>query len=111
MSSSGSNYIPWSKAAATIPEGINVPMCFYGSLCKFMKSEILGDDYGMRFFMCENYEYDPPKRYGKDRAKVAPEHMLFVFVSLTLCYDSNFYWTKSPLPLCDFVQWFDTVQS
>ena len=36
-----------------------------------MQSEVLGDDYGMRFFMCENYEYDPPKRYGKDRAKVA----------------------------------------
>ena len=29
-----------------------------------------GDDFGKRFFMCENYEYDPPKHYGKDRAKV-----------------------------------------
>ena len=27
--------------------------------------------------MCENYEYDPPKRYGKDRAKVARQHTLF----------------------------------
>jgi len=36
--------------------------------------------------MCENYEYDPPKRYGKDRA-------------------------KSPPPLCDFIQWLDTEQS
>ena len=36
-----------------------------------MKSDVLDDDYGIRFFMCENYEYDPPKRYGKDRAKVA----------------------------------------
>ena len=35
-----------------------------------MKSRVLGDDFGMRFFMCENYEYDPPKHYGKDRAKV-----------------------------------------
>ncbi|KAG2641042.1 hypothetical protein PVAP13_2KG143500 [Panicum virgatum] len=86
MSSSGSTYIPWSKCVATVPEGIDVPMCFCGSLCKFMQSEVLGDDYGMRFFMCENYEYDPPKRYGKDRA-------------------------KSPPPLCDFMQWFDTVQS
>ena len=61
--------------------------------------------------MCDNYEYDPPKRYGKDRAKVAPEHTLFVFVTLRLCYDSNFSWTKSPPSLCDFVQWFDTEQS
>ena len=30
---------------------------------------------------------------------------------LTLNYDSNLCWTKSPPPLCDFMQWFDTVQS
>ena len=71
MSSSESIYIPWSKHETTIPEEIDVPICFCGSLCKLMKSDVLGDDYGMRFFMCENYEYDPPKRYGKDRAKVA----------------------------------------
>ena len=103
MSFSGSIYIPRSKHKTTISEGIDVPMCFCGSLCTFMQSEALEDDYGMRFFMCENYEYDPPKRYGKDRAKVAPEQTLFVFVTLRLCYDSNFSWTKSPPPLCDFV--------
>ena len=88
MSSSGSTYIPWSKCKATVPEGIDVPMCFCGSLCKFMQYEILGDDYSMRFFMCENYEfmcenyeYDPPKRYGKDRAKVVGQHTLFFSVT------------------------------
>ena len=86
-------------------------MCFCGSLCKLIKSDVLGDNYGMMFFMCENYEYDPPKRYGKDQAKVAAEQTLFVFVTLRLCYDSNFSWTKSPPSLCDFVQWFDTEQS
>ena len=35
-----------------------------------MKSRVLGDDFGMRFFMCDNFEYDPPKCYGKNRAKV-----------------------------------------
>ena len=30
----------------------------------------IGDDFDMRFFMCENFEYDPPKSYSKDRAKV-----------------------------------------
>ena len=34
-----------------------------------MKLRVLGDDFGKRFFMCENYEYDPPKHYGKDRAR------------------------------------------
>jgi len=37
-----------------------------------MESKVLGDDFGRRFFMCENYEYDLPKRYGKDKAKVSP---------------------------------------
>ena len=45
-------------------------MCFCGSLCKLMESKVLGDDFG--FFMCENYEFDPPKRYGKDKPKVPP---------------------------------------
>jgi len=47
-------------------------MCFCGSLCKLMESKILGDDFGKRFFMCDNYEYDPPKRYDKDKPKVSP---------------------------------------
>ena len=47
-------------------------MCFCGSFCKLMESKVLGDDFGRRFFMCENYEYDTPKRYGKDKAKVSP---------------------------------------
>ena len=35
-----------------------------------MVSNVLVCDYSMRFFMCENYEYDPPKRYDKDIPKV-----------------------------------------
>ena len=70
MASSGSTYIPRSKVRKTVPQEVQVPMCFCGSLCKLMKSRVLGDDFGMRFFMCENYEYDPPKHYGKDRVKV-----------------------------------------
>ena len=45
-------------------------MCFNGLLCKLMESKVLGDDFGRRFFMCDNYEYDPPKRYVKDKPKV-----------------------------------------
>ena len=70
MSSLEAAYIPWSKVRETVSEGIETPMCFCSSLRKLMKSKVLGDDFGMRFFMCENFEYDPPKRYSKDRAKV-----------------------------------------
>jgi hypothetical protein len=73
MLSSGSTYIPRNKVRATVPEGIQVPMCFGGSLCNLMESKVLGDDFGMRFFMCENYEYDPPKLHGKDKPKVLPQ--------------------------------------
>ena len=52
-------------------------MCFCGSLCKLMEFKVLGDDFGMRFFMCDNYEYDPPKRYGKDKPKVPPRTIWF----------------------------------
>ena len=37
----------------------------------------MGDNFGMRFFMCANYEYDPPKRYGKDKPKVPPRTIWF----------------------------------
>ncbi|RLM73681.1 uncharacterized protein C2845_PM15G13590 [Panicum miliaceum] len=69
VSSSGWTYIPWNKVRAQVPQGIQVPMCFCDSLCNVMESKVLGDDFGMRFFMCENYEYNPPKRRGKDRPK------------------------------------------
>ena len=72
MSFSGSTYIPWNKIRELVHQGVQVPMCFYGSLCKLMESKVLSDDFGRRFFMCENYGYDPPKRYGKDKAKVSP---------------------------------------
>ena len=70
MASLESTYIPRSKVTATVPQEVQVFMCFCGSLCKLMKSWVLGDDFGMRFFMFENYEYDPPKHYGKDRENV-----------------------------------------
>ena len=52
-------------------------MCFCGSLCKLMGSKVLGDDFNMRLFMCDNYEYDLPKRYGKDKPKVPPRTIWF----------------------------------
>ncbi|RLN00710.1 hypothetical protein C2845_PM06G31960 [Panicum miliaceum] len=66
MSSTGSPYIPWNRVKEIVPQGVHVPMCFCDSLCKLMEMKVLGDDFGMRFFMCDNYEYDPLKSYGKD---------------------------------------------
>ena len=82
MASSGSTYIPWSKVTEIVPQGVKVPMCFCGSLCKLMKSRVLGDDFGKRFFMCENYEYDPPKHYGKHRAKVLQNTIIVCYFQI-----------------------------
>ena len=72
MSSSGSTYIPWNKIREPVPQGVQVSMCFCSSLYKLMESKVLGDDFSWRFFMCDNYEYDPPNHYGKDNPKVSP---------------------------------------
>jgi hypothetical protein len=42
-----------------VPKGIHTPMCYCGDNCKLVKCNVLGHCYGMRFFMCENYEHDP----------------------------------------------------
>ncbi|CAO1947656.1 unnamed protein product [Urochloa humidicola] len=44
-------------------------MCFCGDLCKLMQSKVLGVYYAMRFFMCDNFEFDPPKLSGNMRPK------------------------------------------
>jgi hypothetical protein len=60
-----------------------------------MESKVLGDDFGMRFFMCENYEYNPPKRHNKDRPKVLHETLWFPLMDLTLT--SNLGWDKDSI--------------
>jgi hypothetical protein len=70
MASSNSEHIMMRKVKVTVPQGVHVPMCFCGDLCKLVKSQALGDFYGMRFLMCDNYAYDPPKRFGNVRPKV-----------------------------------------
>ena len=47
-----------------------------------MESKVLGDDFGMRFFMCDNYTYDPLKRCDNDRHKVLHETLWFALINL-----------------------------
>ena len=103
-------YVPWSKVKDTLPQGIQVPICFYSSLCKLMELKVIGDDFGMKFIVCENYEYDPPKCHGKDRPKLI-HHTLRFLARMDLVLTSYLTWTKIPLPLCEFMQWLDIEQS
>ncbi|CAN6291996.1 unnamed protein product [Urochloa humidicola] len=52
MACSKPDLLKWRKVRAVVPEGVHVPMCFCGDL-----------------FMCDNFEYDPPKLSGNMRPK------------------------------------------
>ena len=70
MMSSKSTYIPRSKVTTTVPPRSTGAYVLLRILVQTNAIKDFGDDFGMMFFMCENYEYDPPKHYGNDRAKV-----------------------------------------
>ena len=48
--------------AASLPHGVDHLNCWCGSLCKVKEVTDFSDWFGMKFFMCPNYEYDPPVR-------------------------------------------------
>ncbi|CAN6209843.1 unnamed protein product [Urochloa humidicola] len=109
MACSEPEHHKWRKVRVVVPEGVHVPMCFCGDLCKLVQSKVLGVYYGMRFFMCDNFDYDPPKLHGSMRPKVFANPAI-VFYQFYLSY-SKLGKSKTPPPLCDFLQWLDTEQS
>jgi hypothetical protein len=66
------------KRSETLPEGVDVPMCYCGDRCKLVKSQLLGDCYDMRWFMCATYEYDLSWAIGYERHEVVHESMSFI---------------------------------
>jgi len=46
--------------SATLPRGVEVLHCWCGDLCKVKEVTDFSDWLGMKFFMCANYEEDPP---------------------------------------------------
>src|SRR5438128_2699629 len=51
---------PRRKERVYVPEGLHVKMCLCGTPCRLLKSTKLGYTYGGRYWMCANYEFDPP---------------------------------------------------
>jgi hypothetical protein len=47
------------KDKVEVPNGIHTPMFYCGDSYKLVKCNVLGYCYGMRFFMCKDYEHDP----------------------------------------------------
>lgn len=98
------------KVTVPVPRGINVPMCFCGDDCKLVQCKVLGDPYGMRFWMCNNYDHSPIKPFGNVRPKVCTS---FSMCNLYFCslYVLTRHCAKTPPALCDFMQWLDTEQA
>jgi hypothetical protein len=44
-----------------LPSGAPMPMCFYGDPCNVAKSDE-EESYNQRYWMCENYAFDPTPR-------------------------------------------------
>ncbi|TVU32698.1 hypothetical protein EJB05_24442 [Eragrostis curvula] len=79
---------PHNKETLPLGDGFIAPMCICGTPCKLVKSLVLGDDYGKRLWICKNYQYDPSQRlYSSDTR------------------------SRSPLPLCEFIEYVDTEQT
>uniref|UniRef100_A0A0D9XIK7 Uncharacterized protein n=1 Tax=Leersia perrieri TaxID=77586 RepID=A0A0D9XIK7_9ORYZ len=59
------------KSYVSVPQGMEVSMCFCADLCRIVKSNDNSDTYGRRIFICDNYEYDPPTdfRWGTNTSK------------------------------------------
>jgi hypothetical protein len=98
------------KVTVPVPRGIHVPMCFCGDDCKLVQCKVVGDVYGMRFWMCNNYDHSPIKPFGNVRPKVCNTCSIYdlnlfsLYVLTCLC-------AKTPPALCDFRQWLDTEQA
>uniref|UniRef100_A0A0D9WXF8 Uncharacterized protein n=1 Tax=Leersia perrieri TaxID=77586 RepID=A0A0D9WXF8_9ORYZ len=48
---------------------MQVPMCFWGDLCRIGASNDYSDTYGRRIIICNNYDYDPPKDFQRGENK------------------------------------------
>jgi len=61
---------PSRKDRVSVPEGLRVKMCLCGTPCRLMKSTDPGYTYGRRYWMCANYEYDPPQHRFSSNMRV-----------------------------------------
>ncbi|TVU04899.1 hypothetical protein EJB05_48043 [Eragrostis curvula] len=79
---------PHNKETLPLGDGFIAPMCLCGTPCRLVKSLVLGDDYGKRLWMCKNYQYDHSQRLSSSDRR-----------------------SRSPPPLCEFIQYVDTEQT
>jgi hypothetical protein len=52
--------MPRKKNDTSMPQGIRANRCQCGDLVKVKEAENISDKFGMKFFICANYDYDAP---------------------------------------------------
>ena len=52
---------PKKMKSVSLPRGVEAVRCWCGDLCKVKEVTDFSDWLGMKFFMCANYESDPPE--------------------------------------------------
>ena len=60
VSCSDQEFRPVKAKAASLPPGVTAKRCWCGRLAKVKQVEDFSDRFGMKFFMCANYDHDPP---------------------------------------------------
>ena len=68
------DYRPTKAKNARLPPGVEVERCWCGNLAKVKESIDFSDKFGMKFFICANYEHDPVQTPLFVRAPVCSKH-------------------------------------
>ncbi|KAK1645906.1 hypothetical protein QYE76_063711 [Lolium multiflorum] len=78
---------PVKAKAASLPPGVTAERCWCGRLAKVKQVEDFSDWFGIKFFMCANYDHDPPPSSASSSTR-----------------------PPSPPPLCKWFHWIDKEQ-
>lgn len=109
---SDQDFRPMKRKNASLPPGGRAERCWCGRLAKVMEVVDFSDKFGMKYFMCANYDHDPPAQTSSLSSRPAvysnsmiKKHicMLFIFIYLPsyLCCS---------LPPCKWFHWIDNEQ-
>jgi hypothetical protein len=103
---------PAKAKAASLPPGVRAERRWCGRLAKVKQVEDFSDQFGMKYFMCANYEQDPPRSSASSstRPPVCFDLILFRHNFIYECGLMLLFVLQSPPPLCRWFHWIDTEQ-
>ena len=94
MASSGGDDKPKDKVGCPLTDGLEAPLCWCQDSCRLWKSLDMADTFNRRFFMCANYEWEPPNVGAYDRRPPVN------FVELNIAHSGHTFIVKLTKLLC-----------